>query len=157
MPGFFQFPQEYVAAVRADGAYLGPAGLMDGVATVPAQPNDTVMLFGTGFGATSPDTPAGQEVRTAAPLANTVKIRIDTTPANVAYAGLTGVALYQFNITIPDLPDGDHAVTASINGVRTQKIGRLRIQRSASNAAVPASKLGFRNAMFREEADAGAS
>jgi uncharacterized protein (TIGR03437 family) len=43
---------------------------------------------------------------------------------------LISPGLYQFNVTVPDLPDGDHAVTAEVGGVRTQKIGRIRIQRS---------------------------
>jgi protocatechuate 3,4-dioxygenase beta subunit len=132
MPAFFLMAQEYVAAVRADGAYLGPEGLIDGVATVPAQPGDAVLLFGTGFGPTTPDTPAGQTVQGAPKLANPVSIRIDNTSVDVAFAGLSSAGLYQFNITIPDLPDGDHAVTASVGGSRTQKIGRIRIQRRSS-------------------------
>jgi hypothetical protein len=40
--------------------------------------------------------------------------------------------LYQFNVTIPDLADGDHAVTAEVGGVRTGKIGRIRVQRQMS-------------------------
>lgn len=132
MPGFFQFSQEYVAAVRADGAYIAPAGLIDGLTTVPAQPGDQVLLFGTGFGPTSPAAPAGEAFTQALPLASPVTIRIDTAVATVSFAGLTSPGLYQFNVTIPDLPDGDHAVTATIAGVRTQKIGRIRIQRQTS-------------------------
>jgi uncharacterized protein (TIGR03437 family) len=68
-------------------------------------------------------------VTTPAPLANLVKIHIDTVDAEVAYAGLTGAGLYQFNITVPDLPDGDHTVTAQVGGVWTQTFAKLRIQR----------------------------
>jgi uncharacterized protein (TIGR03437 family) len=136
MPAFFQFSQEYVAAVRADGAYIGPEGLMEGVTTVPARPNDQILLFGTGFGPTNLDVQAGQTFTGAPPLANPVTIRIDNTAAQVSFAGLSSPGLYQFNITVPDLPDGDYAITAEIGGTRTIKIARLRIQRTASTAAV---------------------
>jgi hypothetical protein len=43
--------------------------------------------------------------------------------------------LHQVNITVPDLPDGDHPVTAEVAGVRTTKIVRLRIQRTAQAAS----------------------
>jgi uncharacterized protein (TIGR03437 family) len=127
-PGFFVFAQNHVAAVRADGSYIGPANLLDGVTTTPAKPGDQVLLFGTGFGATDPAVPAGEVVTTPAPLANAVKIRIDATDAVVAYAGLVGAGLYQFNITIPDLPDGDRTVTAAVAGAWTQALAKLRIQ-----------------------------
>src|SRR5437016_3409050 len=52
-PGLFLFAQGHVAAVRG-GTYIGPPGLIDGVATVPAKLGDQIMLFGTGFGPTSP-------------------------------------------------------------------------------------------------------
>jgi uncharacterized protein (TIGR03437 family) len=138
MPGFFQFPSEHVSAVRADGTFVGPEDLMQGVTTAPARSGDTVLLFGTGFGPTNPVIPAGTVVTAPAPTANPVKIRIHNLDVPVAFAGLTGPGLYQFNITIPDLADGDYPVTAEVAGVRTAKFARIRIQRQASaNAAEP--------------------
>ena len=93
-------------------------------------------VFGTGFGQASPNTPAGQVVPAPAPLANVVKIQIDTVLADVRYAGLTSAGLYQFDITIPDLPDGDHAVTAQAGSARTRRIGTIRIQRQTAGAAI---------------------
>lgn len=127
-PGFFVYPQSHVAAVRADGAYIGPANLIDGATTVPAKPGDRILLFGTGFGPTNPAVAAGEVVQNPAPLAGPVKIHIDTVDAEISFAGLTGAGLYQFNITTPDLPDGDHAVTAQVGGVWTQSFAKLRIQ-----------------------------
>ena len=137
MPAFYQLGQEYVSAIRADGAYLGPTGLIDGVNTVPAQPGDIATLFGSGFGPTNPEMASGKIFQGAAPLANPVTIRMDTQNAGVSFAGLSSPGLYQFNVTIPDLPDGDHAVTAEIAGVRTQKIGRIRVQRQTSAVSAP--------------------
>ena len=127
-PGFFLFTGNNVAAVRADGAYLGPAGLYDGLATIPAKSGDQVLLFGTGFGATNPAFAAGVVVDTAAPLVNPVKVFIDGKEAVVSYAGLTGVGLYQLNITVPSLANGDHPVTAQVGGVWTQSFATLRVQ-----------------------------
>jgi protocatechuate 3,4-dioxygenase beta subunit len=144
LPGFFQFGQEYVAAVRADGAYLGPAGLIAGQTTVPARPGDPVLLFGTGFGPATPPPPSGEVFQGSFPLANTVEIRIDGVPAAVAFAGLVSPGLYQFNVTVPDLPDGDHAVTAQVGGARTVKLARLRTQRAASASAASPSRVDYR-------------
>ena len=49
-------------SVRADGALIGPAKLIDGVTTVPAKPGETIQLFGTGFGPTTPGVTAGTVV-----------------------------------------------------------------------------------------------
>jgi protocatechuate 3,4-dioxygenase beta subunit len=133
MPAFFQFPQEYIAAVRADGAYIAPAGLIDGITTVSAQPNDHISLFGTGFGPTNPEVPAGQVIDSPAPVSNKLTVRVDNVDAAVSFAGLSSAGVYQVNITVPDLPDGDHAVAAEIAGARTQKIARLRIQKQSAS------------------------
>ncbi len=122
LPGFFLFPESYIAAVRSDGTYLGLA--------VPAKPGDNVALYGTGFGPTNPVMPAGEVVEGVAPLANQVTIRIDSIIVPTAFAGLTSAGQYQFNVTIPDLPDGDHAVSAEVGGVRTQSLAKIRIQKS---------------------------
>jgi uncharacterized protein (TIGR03437 family) len=136
-PGFFQFLGENAAAVRADGAYIGPAGLIEGVTTVAARPGDSILLFGTGFGPTNPATDPAQSVTSPAPAANAVRIQIHNQQATVAFAGLVSPGLYQFNVTVPDLPDGDYPVTAEVSGVRTSKFVKLRIERQTS-AAIPA-------------------
>ncbi|MEZ5352318.1 MAG: IPT/TIG domain-containing protein [Bryobacteraceae bacterium] len=120
MPGFFQFPSEYVAAVRSDGALIGPANLITGAATVPAKPGDAVLLFGTGFGTAT----------------TSVKIHIHDTGVPVAFAGIISPGLHQINITVPDLTDGDYPVTAEVNGVRTAKFARIRIQKQTTANAV---------------------
>jgi protocatechuate 3,4-dioxygenase, beta subunit len=135
MPGFFQFPQEYVAAVRADGTILAPAGLIAGVTSVAARPTETIMLFGTGFGPTLPATLPNQVITDPVPTANPVKIQIHNQQATVTYAGLTSAGLYQINVTVPELEDGDYPVTAEVGGVRTAKFARIRVQRQASVSA----------------------
>jgi protocatechuate 3,4-dioxygenase beta subunit len=121
LPGLFRVEQDYVKAVRSDGVSIDT--------TVPAKPGDTVALFGTGFGPTSPAVPTGEAFQGTADLSNAVTISIGTAKADVMFAGLTGPGMYQFNVVIPDLPDGDYPVTATVGGVRTQSVARLRIQR----------------------------
>lgn len=128
LPGFFQYPQSYVAAVRADGALVAPQGLFANATTVPARPGDKLLLYGTGFGPTAPAVASGEVVKQAAPLANMVTVRFDNVTVVVDYAGLTAAGLYQLNVTVPELPDGDHVVTADVAGVRTPSISKIRIQ-----------------------------
>ena len=131
-PAFFMFDPEgrkYVAAVHADGVYLGKPNLFAGLETRPAKPGESVLLFGTGFGETDPPVPPGELVGQPARLSRPVAIRVGGVPAAVAFAGLVSSGLYQFNITVPEVPDGDHAVVAEIAGFRTQPQAYITFQR----------------------------
>jgi len=135
MPAFFTFPDENIAAVRANGTLIGPSGLIDGVTTVPAAPGETIQLFGTGFGPTTPGVTAGSIVTTPATTATAVTVRIDSQDAVVTYAGMTSAGLYQINVTVPaSLANGDYPVVASVAGTRTLKFGKLAVATAASAA-----------------------
>jgi uncharacterized protein (TIGR03437 family) len=110
LPAFFT-SSSYVAAVRADGTVI--------TAAVPAKSGDVLSLYGTGFGPTNPVIAPGAAVQTAAPLVNAVTITIGGLMAPVSFAGLVGAGLYQFNVTVPSLSDGDQVVVAQIAGVST--------------------------------------
>ena len=56
----------------------------------------------------------GDDLRGTAALANSVQVAIVGVPAPVAYAGLVGAGLCQFNVTVPSVPNGDAAVVAQI-------------------------------------------
>jgi uncharacterized protein (TIGR03437 family) len=112
-PAFFTLGGgAYVAALHADYSLVG--------ATQPAKPGETILLYGTGFGPTTQATPP--------PLANPVQIKIGGIAATVAFAGLAGPGLYQFNVTVPSLPTGDAPVLATIGGLTTQPGVALTIQ-----------------------------
>ena len=49
--------------------------------------------------------------------------------APVTFAGLVGPGLYQFNVTVPDVPDGDQPVTAQTAGASTPSGTYITIQR----------------------------
>ena len=119
-PAFFTVGGNFVAALHADYTIVGKAGLIPGVATQPAQPGEVILLYATGFGPTDPPLPAAQLVAAPAALANPVQIAIGGVAAPVAYAGLVGAGLYQFNVTVPNVASGDAAVLAQIGGLQTQ-------------------------------------
>jgi uncharacterized protein (TIGR03437 family) len=125
-PAFFTFSQgngQYPAAVHVDGTYLAPDGLFgSAVPSVPAKMGETILLFGTGFGPTTPPADPMQMVSGALPLTtpNDLVIWIGGMPAKVLFAGMTGSGLYQFNVVVPDNTiDGESRLEASIGGVRT--------------------------------------
>ncbi len=138
-PGFFQYADENIAAVRTDGVYIAPEGLIEGVTTVPARPGETIVLYGTGFGPTSPAVEPGKVLTSALRTASDVRIRIHNQDAAVSYSGMVSAGLYQINVTVPDLPDGDYPVTAEVGGVRTGKFVKLRVQRQTT-AVLPATR-----------------
>jgi uncharacterized protein (TIGR03437 family) len=128
-PAFFTVGNgAYVAALHSDYAVVGGANLLPGVTTRPAQPGETIQLYATGFGPTNPVLPTTQLVTTPAVLANQVQVTIGGMPANVAYAGLVESGTYQLNVTVPNLPNGDAPVVATIGGVTSQTGVSITVQ-----------------------------
>jgi uncharacterized protein (TIGR03437 family) len=122
-PGFFAIQGKYPAAVHLDGAYVAPVGYLgNSVPSRPATPGEVILLYGNGFGPTTPAVPAGQIVGAAAPLADPTLLHmtIGGAAATVQYAGMVAAAEYQFNVVIPSVGDGDQAILAKIAGFATQ-------------------------------------
>jgi uncharacterized protein (TIGR03437 family) len=110
-----------VAAVRADGTVI------DG-ASVAAKPGETLEIFGTSFGATTPVVAPGTIFQGSAPLNNTATVTIGGVSATVSYAGLVGTGLYQLNVVVPSLSNGTYPVLATVNGVTSQTGVTLKVQ-----------------------------
>ena len=133
-PNFFTFSSggvSYVAATDADGSIAGKSGLFgNGVPARPAKPGDVISLWGTGFGPTTPSVPAGLLFSGAAPLpaSDQLTIAVGNVPATVLFAGISEAGLYQFNVIVPEVPDGDQLVSAQVQGVSTQPAVYLTIQ-----------------------------
>jgi uncharacterized protein (TIGR03437 family) len=133
-PAFFQFSgTNYVAATHADYSDIaGPALVKLGVPGTPAKPGEVIVLYGTGFGATQPPISATAPVSTPLPLAAdpaSLSVHIGGLNATIAYAGLVGPGLYQFNVVVPQpLPNGDASVTAQMQGLITQANLLLTVQ-----------------------------
>jgi uncharacterized protein (TIGR03437 family) len=122
-PGFFQFPGNYVAATHADGSNVAGSALVKlGVPGTPAAPGETIVLYGSGFGATQPAISATGPVSAPLPLVvpTGLTIRIAGVDTQVMYAGLISPGLYQFNVVVPQVPDGDVLVSAEMRGLLSQ-------------------------------------
>jgi uncharacterized protein (TIGR03437 family) len=99
------------------------------VKTSGAAPDETIILYGTGFGPTTTAAPAGKLLSADAALSGTVTVTIGGAPATVPYQGRTGSGLDQLNVIVPaGLPNGDAAIVASIGGASTQPNQFLTIQ-----------------------------
>jgi len=118
-PAFFLFSGSTQAiATRLDYSYAAKNGTIPGLATVPAKPGDVLILWGTGFGVTSPITlpgvvtPGDKTYSTSTP----VTVTINNVPATVYGAALApGYAgLYQVAIQVPpSLANGDWPIVAT--------------------------------------------
>jgi uncharacterized protein (TIGR03118 family) len=80
----------YIAAEHSNGTLIGPGATISGA--TPAEPGETIVLFGTGFGPTL----ASGEALTVTPA-----IVIDGIAADVSFAGLVGPGVYQLNVVVP--------------------------------------------------------
>lgn len=117
-----------VTAVGLDGAYIGKTGL-DPRVTRGARPGEVVQFFATGFGPTDPPVASDQIFSGAPPLVTAPRITIGGREADIIGNGnLVGPGLYQFNMTIPNLADGDHAIVAEVGGVSSSPTVFLTVQ-----------------------------
>jgi uncharacterized protein (TIGR03437 family) len=108
----------FVTAVAVNGDLLGKVGLDPRVKRA-LRPGEIVLLFGTGFGDTSPVAPTDSVFTGAYPLRTLPVIRFGNVTASVAFGGIVSPGLYQFNLTVPEIPDGDVPVTAQIGAIQS--------------------------------------
>jgi len=137
-PAFLVFDTAgHVAAQHLPSyALLGPTSLdQPGYTFTPASAGETVTIYATGFGQTSPAfanqlTNTGFAGADPFPLSlpNLPTVTIGNLPATVTFAGLVGPGLYQVNLTIPQsAPAGDLAIVAQYNGSSTQSTALITV------------------------------
>ncbi len=131
-PAFFLWAGKYAVATRQDGSLAVKNGTF-GSATIPAKPGDVLILWGTGFGPTSPAAPAGVQTPSDQiySTANPVTVTLGGIPATVYGAALSpGYAgLYQVAIQVqPSAPSGDLPLVATINGAQSPQNVTLTVQ-----------------------------
>jgi len=107
-----------------DGTGAAESGYSSAAA---AKPGDVLELYGTGFGPATAAVAAGVVFQGAYATDNSVTVTIGGIGANISWTGLVGPGLYLINVTIPSLPNGDHAVVATVGGIRTQASALLKI------------------------------
>ena len=135
-PAFLPFTdadgKKYVAARHADNSIMAKAGQFAGLTTTPAKQGEVVVLYGIGFGPTTPAVSSGTVPAAIASLPNSLTLRIGDIPVSPLYSGVSpgSAGLYQFNVKIPDsLPNGDATVVVTLNGAVTQSNIFVTVQR----------------------------
>lgn len=123
-PAFFSWPGKQIVATRQDFSVAVKDGTFPSGTTVAAKPGEVIILWGTGFGPTTPVAPSGVVVPSDRTYSTTTipTITINDVPATVYGAALSpGLAgTYQIAIQVPDsLGNGDWPVVASIGGAQS--------------------------------------
>jgi uncharacterized protein (TIGR03118 family) len=123
-PELFISKTTYAAAFHADNTVVGPTTLYPNNST-PAKPGETISLYGTGLG---PTTPANDGVMVTSPLnlATQPTVTVGGLAATVTFAGVTSAGLDQINITVPAAStDGDHPVVITIGGASSKAVANI--------------------------------
>ncbi len=128
-PGFFWVTgNKYILATHPNGSLVGPTTLISG-ATTPAAAGETIVLWATGFGDTTPVAPNGSALTAPLPLVTPPTVSIGGANAAVKYSGLVGSGLYQINVVVPaGLPSGDAAIVATASGQQSQASAFISVQ-----------------------------
>lgn len=110
--------KQYLAAtIGFQNLFVGNSSILPGFFQ-PAKPNDSILLYGIGFGATTPANTPGV-VATGQELVNAdIQVKFGTTPATVTRAALypTFVGLYYIVVTVPNVADGDYQINVTVAG-----------------------------------------
>ena len=111
-PSFFS-TGSYLLGQHIDYSLLAPYG-------APAKPNETILLYGNGFGPTSVPVVSGS-IAQSGTLSTLPVIKIGDLKATVTVAALVLPGEYVFAVVVPaGTPDGDQVVTATYGGLSTQ-------------------------------------
>lgn len=114
-PGLFAAStgsRSYAAALSATYELIGA-----GQGMRAARPGETILLYGTGFGA------RGDIDRQA------LRVTVGGVDCRVAFAGRVSPGLYQLNVEVPEVGDGEHLLVVTLDGVRTQEGLYLAVRR----------------------------
>ena len=133
-PSFFLWSNRYSVATRPDGSIAASTSQFPAGVATPAKSGEVIILWGTGFGPTTPALAAGIQTPSDKlyQTATLPVILIDGAPVKVIGAALSpgSAGLCQIAIEVPQVPwDGDHTISAQIAGVSSPQGPLLNIQR----------------------------
>ncbi|HWC98638.1 MAG TPA: IPT/TIG domain-containing protein [Candidatus Sulfopaludibacter sp.] len=133
-PAFFPWPGNQAVATRSDFSFAVANGSFPGVTTTAAKPGDVIILWGTGFGPTTPAAPVGVQLPAdqtySASTLPTVKINNVTATVYGAALAPGFAGLYQVAIQVPtSLADGSWPVIATVGGVSSPSGVVLAVQK----------------------------
>jgi uncharacterized protein (TIGR03437 family) len=119
-PAFFPWPNNQPVATHTDFTYAAKNGTFTGATTVAAKPGEVIILWGTGFGPTTPVPPVGKETPATEIYYGALPvIQLNNTPVTVLSSVLAPgwAALFQIAIRIPaNIADGDWPIQATVGG-----------------------------------------
>jgi uncharacterized protein (TIGR03437 family) len=99
---FFASDGKSVLGTHTNGNLVGKAA--------PAAPGETIVIYGSGLGPTTPALITGTVAANSNPLATLPTVTIGGAPATVSFAGVVGgtAGVYQINVQVPsDAANGD--------------------------------------------------
>jgi uncharacterized protein (TIGR03437 family) len=120
-PALFEWPGNQAVATHLDYSYAVKNGTF-AVATAPSKPGEIVVLWATGFGATTPAAPDGQVTPSGSYSVSGVSVTLAGQPVTVLGTALSpGLAgVYQIAIQVPTgLANGDYQLIAAVGGAQT--------------------------------------
>jgi uncharacterized protein (TIGR03437 family) len=124
-PALFQLSERYAIATHIDGSLVDTKK--------PARPEEVIVLYGNGFGATDPAVVEGTIVTSPAAVILPAEVVIGGRTAEVVFQGLTATGLYQFNVKVPSrLAAGDASIVVRSAGVPSQDGIFLPVEASPS-------------------------
>jgi uncharacterized protein (TIGR03437 family) len=113
-----------------DLTFAGNPNLIAGAAFRPAKPGDSIVIYGIGFGDVTPASAPGVVVAEQNRI-DGLTVGLGSTPATLLYGGLSPgvVGLFQFDIVVPDVPDGDTQIHFNVRGAEISQTLYLTVKR----------------------------
>jgi uncharacterized protein (TIGR03437 family) len=105
-PAMFQLAgKQYVGAQLPDGTWVLPTGAVSGYTSRPANPGETITMYGVGFGPVNTAVPAGQIVSGLNSLTTPFAMYFGAAQVSLSYSGLAPglIGVYQFNAVVPSI------------------------------------------------------
>ena len=113
-------------ATHSDYSYAAANGTFGTTPSVAAAPGETITLWGSGFGTTSPANPFGVAVPSTGSYTTTQNVSVTLNGAPITVVNNNAIltpgdaGLYQVGVTIPSgLANGTYPITVSVNGVQS--------------------------------------